>query len=73
MSDKILNQTQAKAIYLAICLLSDIGARVDMALDGLNVSVREDILGRIIIKKWGINSDEIYSDISAFTTAYNIQ
>lgn len=73
MSDKILNQIQAKAIYSAICLLSDIGARVDMALDGPNVTVRENTLGHIVIKKWGINSQEIYSNKSTFATAYNIQ
>ena len=76
---KILNKTQAEAVYSAMCALNNVGARVkatigDLSIEGVNVF--EMMSGEVNIAMVGdydVLDSETYADQSAFATAYGLQ
>jgi len=80
MSTKILNQSQAEAVYSAMCHLNNVGARIDVFLDKA-FHAREMADGRVVIYivpsvTFPGSHDagpEIYADQAAFATAYGLQ
>lgn len=73
---KILTPAQAEAVYSAMCHLNNVGGRIDrIYADGFQVSEAAHT-GRVIVQ---LASDhltvppEIYSNQSAFATAYGLQ
>jgi hypothetical protein len=80
MSTKILTQTQAEAIYSAMCHLNNVGARLDAILDKAfharemaNGCVAVYALPNVTFPGSHGAEPEIYPDQSAFATAYNLQ
>ena len=74
MAAKILNQTQAEAVYSAMCHLNNVGGRLHATLEQDNgVHVREDRAGEVTV--WIVNGGPVeqYPDQSAFATAYGLQ
>lgn len=77
---KILNKSQAEAVYTAMCALNNVVARVDAFLDKV-FHAREMADGRVVINivpnvtfpgSHGADP-EIYANQSAFATAYGLQ
>ncbi|MBU0917884.1 MAG: hypothetical protein KKD97_16185 [Gammaproteobacteria bacterium] len=68
MADKILNQSQAEAVYSAMCHLNNVGGRFACSLND----------GKCV-EAWGsvrvfgaIGVEETYPDQSSFATAYGL-
>lgn len=80
MAEKILNQSQAEAVYSAMCYLNNVGARLDAFLDKA-FHAREMADGRVVIHivpnltfpGSHAAEPEVYTDQSAFATAYGLQ
>lgn len=83
MADKILNQSQAEAVYSAMCHLNNVScARFQSVFLGkcpMNRSTRTEVelllTGDVVIEMAGLNiaHREHYADQSAFATAYGLQ
>lgn len=78
MTDKILTQTQAEAVYSAMCALNNVGgklrASIPPAEDGgkwLFIEECEDS-GQITLTQ-GLRRIACHADQSAFATAYGLQ
>ena len=75
----ILNKSQAKAVYDAMCALNNVGARLEANFQG--AIARETVDGRITIyivpnttfPQSHAAELEIYPDQSAFATAYGME
>lgn len=67
-SAKILNKSQAEAVYSAMCELNNVSGYIDAVLQG--VRVKEHANGVVQITKKGESED--YSNQSAFATAYGL-
>lgn len=76
MTAKILNQSQAEAVYSAMCHLNNVGGRIDrIYADGFQVSEAAHT-GRVIVQLASNHvtvPPEIYTDQSAFAAAYGLQ
>lgn len=75
MADKILNQSQAEAVYSAMCHLNNVGGRIAVTF-GERVRVMEMANGAVHVRQhlggaW--EPAELYADQSAFATAYGLQ
>lgn len=73
----ILNQSQAEAVYSAMCALNNVGnVRLDAFLEN-HFHAREMSDGRIVVHAAStpgyIAQPEIYADQAAFATAYGLQ
>lgn len=80
MADKILNQSQAEAVYSAMCHLNNVGARLDAFVEKV-FHAREMADGRVVVSSapnvtFPGSHDaerEVYENQSAFATAYGLQ
>lgn len=66
----ILNQSQAEAVYSAMCELNNVGGKVNNLHVGRAV-VSADVGNAIHV--YNPEADEHYADQSAFATAYGLQ
>lgn len=81
MTTKILNQSQAEAVYSAMCHLNNVGAvspRINFpSKPGKRVAVEQRNDGRVIVTIFSTNQKdderEDYYSQSAFATAYGLQ
>ena len=85
MSTKILNPSQAEAVYSAMCHLNNVSGKIKVTLprpgwffisDGSFIKVFEDDEGFVKIRSTlnhSLVADEFYDNQSAFATAYNLQ
>lgn len=64
----ILNQSQAAAVYSAMCELNNVGGLIDVRL--ANCRVTEHSRG---VSVEGPTTTEQYADQNAFATAYGLQ
>lgn len=73
----ILNQSQAEAVYSAMCALNNVSARLDCFFWGEAIHARELPDCRIVIHQTlpgrPAAEPEIHADQSAFATAYSLQ
>lgn len=81
MPNLILNQSQAEAVYSAMCALNNVSGRIDASMPaggGTGARVRETIDGSILVagefrgEAHGGPWKEIYADQNAFATAYGL-
>lgn len=84
MADKILNKSQAEAIYSAMCHLNNVSARLDAFLEG-GFHAREMPDGQVVVHAVvgsaspasahhrAQEEPEVYANQSAFATAYGLQ
>lgn len=80
MSTKILNQSQAEAVYSAMCALNNVGGRIAATVAvvdvGTHVNVYETSSGIVFVTKVcdfdRVDSEE-YESQAAFATAYGLQ
>lgn len=72
----ILNQSQAEAVYSAMCELNNVSARLDTFIEAESIHCREISGGRVVIHKTpespALVVSEEYPDQSAFATAYGL-
>ena len=78
MSTKILNQSQAEAVYSAMCALNNVGGIVAVDLEGGDLRVQQHhTSGKVCVTHFRAAPRrpdfESYADQSAFATAYNLQ
>lgn len=66
----ILNQSQAAAVYSAMCALNNVGARIDVHLPSGRVV--EGPNGVILVTAYAKPSED-YNNQSAFAAAYGLQ
>ena len=72
MADKILNQSQAEAVYSAMCHLNNVGGALSAVIGGIRVE--ETHSGAVQVWTLQTNSKkERHSSQSAFATAYGLQ
>lgn len=73
----ILNQSQAAAVYSAMCALNNVGhaARITPVFDGQAIQIDQpDPYGPVILTWWaGDMHSEHHANQAAFTTAYGLQ
>lgn len=70
MNTKILTQTQAEAVYSAMCALNNVGGTAaDLSLG--NAVIKSDMSGAVRI--FGKTDDEEYASQHAFAAAYDLQ
>lgn len=70
---KILNPLQAQVIHKAMDEFKKIGiSRADLHLEGICVNIREDTLGRIVVKKWGQAAEEYYENLYGFLLSHTL-
>lgn len=68
----ILNQSQAEAVYSAMCAMNEVGGKIDrIDLEGSEVRVRENTAGRVFVESME-RGEEAYFDQSDFATAYGL-
>lgn len=80
MNTLILNQSQAKAVYSAMCALNNVGGRIATTIAivdaGTHVNAYETSLGVVFLVKVcdfdRVDSEE-YESQAAFATAYGLQ
>lgn len=74
---KILNKSQAEALYAAMCSLNHVGGRlsvVDLGPQPCDPQVRFTSAGLVIIERGRPHCDrEVHDNQSAFVAAYGLQ
>lgn len=81
MTNKILNQSQAQAVYSAMCHLNKVGAASPRfnfpSKPGKRVAVEQRNDGRVVVTVFCVNQKdderEDYASQSYFATAYGLQ
>lgn len=68
----ILNQSQAEAVYSAMCALNNIAARAQRLYLPNDVEVVENIAGAVQIQNIPDGTGEYFSSQAAFAAAYNL-
>lgn len=72
MSRKILNSSQAQAVYAAMCALNNVGGKIDrIYLQGGQIRVHEDTTGRIFVDS-KLDGEEFYISQVGFAAAYGL-
>ena len=71
MANKILTQSQAEAVYSAMCALNNVCGRLECKINE-RVNVRESVIGLIWLTASG-EKTEMYEHQSAFAAAYDLQ
>lgn len=74
---KVLNKTQAEAVYSAMCALNNVGGKVkamfgDVSTEGINVFESAGEVHVAWVRTCDVLHAEIYPDRSAFATAYGL-
>lgn len=78
MTKKILNHSQAEAVYSAMCALNNVGARIAANMptrdgESVNVFERENGTVSIWLQNHGVtHSDETHTTQAAFAIAYGL-
>lgn len=70
MTNKILNQSQAEAVYSAMCALNNVGMRIDANIRATRVV--EGPGGGVVVFGYAQPTEQ-YANQSAFATAYGLQ
>jgi len=66
-----LTPTQAETVYLAMCVLNNIGGRLNCSINE-EVGVHQAFMGTIFVSK-DLNRTEHYRDQAAFAAAYGLK
>lgn len=77
----ILNQSQAEAVYRAMCELNNVGAKIKATLDmvayGQFVKVWQhdanEFVTVIKVEKYHVTSREVYASQAEFAAAYGLE
>ena len=68
---KILNQHQAEAVYSAMCVLNNVGGKLDSAKFGEHILVHEDSAGQVMTFS-NEQPAQIYANQTDFAAAYGL-